>query len=112
MPIDAPGLILRVNFKGLCFVRLTLFGAIWSGHFEGGSAWGWWWGEGGGEVPAAYNSKTISENEIKFVGVVENHRLINLVLFNWLMTSSLRHNDIINVQVFSFRKKFSNNSIF
>ena len=69
-------------------------------------------GGGGGEVPAAYNSKTICENEIKFVGVVENHRLINLVLFNWLMTSSLRHNDIINVQVFSFRKKFSNNSIF
>ena len=27
-------------------------------------------GGGGGEVPAAYNSKTICENEIKFVGLV------------------------------------------
>ena len=38
-------------------------------------------------MPAAYKSKTISDNEIKFVGVVENHRLINLVLFNLLMMS-------------------------
>ena len=30
-------------------------------------------------MPAAYNSKTIKDNEIKFGGVVENHKLINLV---------------------------------
>ena len=30
-------------------------------------------GEGGGGVPAAYNSKTINDNEVKFGGEVENH---------------------------------------
>ena len=28
---------------------------------------------GGGEVPAAYNSKTINDNEMKFGGVVKDH---------------------------------------
>ena len=37
------------------------------GLFEGGSAWG------GGEVPAAYNSKTINDNEMKLGGVVKDH---------------------------------------
>ena len=38
-------------------------------------------------MPTAYNSKTINDNEMKFVGVVEDHKLINLVWFNWRMTS-------------------------
>ena len=42
------------------------------GLFEGGTAWE----EGGGggrKVPAAYNSKTINDNEMKFGGVVKDH---------------------------------------
>ena len=62
---------------------------------------------GGGEgVPAANNSKAISDKETKIGWIVENHRLINLMLFNWLMTSSLSHNDVINAKIFSFRKIF------
>ena len=61
------------------------------------------WGEG---VPAANNSKAISDKETKIGRIVENHRLINLMLFNWLMTSSLSHNDVINAKIFSFRKIF------
>ena len=30
-------------------------------------------------MPAAYNTKTIHGNEMKFGRVVENHKLINLV---------------------------------
>ena len=30
-------------------------------------------------MPAAHNSKTVNDNEMKFDRVVENHRLINLV---------------------------------
>ena len=30
-------------------------------------------GGGGREVPAAYNSKTINDNEMKFGGVVKDH---------------------------------------
>ena len=44
------------------------------GLFEGGSAWG-----RGGGVHAAHNSKTIYDNEMKFCGVVENRKVINLV---------------------------------
>ena len=40
------------------------------GLFEGGSAF--FWGGGGG-VPAAYNSKSIHDNEMKFGGVVKVH---------------------------------------
>ena len=36
-------------------------------------------GGGGGGVPAAHNSETINDNGMKFGGVVENHKLINLV---------------------------------
>ena len=43
-------------------------------------------------MSAAHNSKTI--NEIKLGPVIENHKLINLVLFNCHMTSSLHHNDV------------------
>ena len=60
------------------------------------------------KVPAAHNSKTINDNGMKFGGVVENHKLINSVLFNWLMTSSLRHNDVITVKIFSFYKNLTN----
>ena len=49
------------------------------GLFEGD----WAWGEGGGggkrKVPAAHNSNTLDDNEFEFGGVVENHKLINLV---------------------------------
>ena len=37
-------------------------------------------------MPAARNSKTINDNEIKLNGVVENRKLINFVQFNWQMT--------------------------
>ena len=37
-------------------------------------------------MPADYKSKTINGIENKFGRVVENHKLINLVSFNWLMT--------------------------
>ena len=41
------------------------------GLFEGGAAWGRGGGGGGGrKVPAAYNSKIISDNEMKLDGVV------------------------------------------
>ena len=30
-------------------------------------------GGGGRKVPAAYNSKTINDNEMKFAGVVKDH---------------------------------------
>ena len=30
-------------------------------------------GRGGGGVPAAYSSKTINDNEMKFSGVVKDH---------------------------------------
>ena len=39
--------------------------------FEGGLAWGG--GGGGRKVPAAYNSKTINDNEMKFGGVVTDY---------------------------------------
>ena len=49
-------------------------------------------------MPAAYNSKTINDNEMKLGGVVKDHYLINLVWFNWRMMPSLRHNDVITVK--------------
>ena len=49
-------------------------------------------------VPAAHNSKTITDNEMKFGEVVENHKLINLVPFNCYMASSLHHNDVITAK--------------
>ena len=39
------------------------------GLFEGDATWG----GGGGEVPAAYNSKTINDSEVKLGGVVKDH---------------------------------------
>ena len=37
-------------------------------------------------MPAAHNSKIIYDNEMKLSGAVENHKLINVVLFNCHMT--------------------------
>ena len=47
------------------------FNPIPPGLFEGDSAWGG--GGGGRKVPAACNSKTINDNEMKFGGVVKDH---------------------------------------
>ena len=63
---------------------------------------------GGRKVPAVYNSKTINDNEMKLGGVVKDHWLINLVWFNWRMTSSLRHDDVMTVKILSFYKNFTN----
>ena len=63
-----------VDYNGYSFkLGLSLY-PITPGLFEGGSAWG-----GGRKVPEAHNSKTVNGNGIKFGGVVENHKLINLV---------------------------------
>ena len=51
------------------FGLLTLFG-IPPGLLEGDSALQ---GGGGRKVPAAYNSKTINDNEMKFGGLVKDH---------------------------------------
>ena len=53
-------------------------------------------------MPLAHNSKTVNDDGMKFGGVVEIHKLINLVKFNWVMTSSIRHDDVITVKIFSF----------
>ena len=53
-------------------MSLNCFNPIPPGLFEGGAAWGG--GEGRGrKVPAAYNSKTINDNEVKLGGVVKDH---------------------------------------
>ena len=40
-----------------------------------------WLGRGGGgrKVPVTHNSKATNDNGMKFGGVVENHKLINMV---------------------------------
>ena len=38
-------------------------------------------------MPAAHNSKAVRGIGMKFGRVVKNHKLINLVLLNWQMTS-------------------------
>ena len=58
-------------------------------------------------MPAAHNFKTINDNEMKFAGVVKNHKLIHLVLFNWHMTSSLRHNNVTTVKILNFYKNLA-----
>ena len=73
---------------------------ILPGLFEDGCTCG----EGGGGGPAAHYSKNINDNDKKFIGVVENYKLINLVSFNCHMTSLLRHNDVITVEICSFYK--------
>ena len=67
-------------------------------------------GRGGGRsVPAAYNSKSINDNKMKLGGVVKDHWLINLMWFNWRITSSLRHNDVITVKILSSYETDSTN---
>ena len=68
-----------------------------------------WRGEGW-KVTAAHNSKSIKDNEMKSGGVVESQKLINLVQFNWYMTSLLRHNDVITVNCQSSYKNLANQS--
>ena len=51
--------------------RHDILNPISAGLFEDGSAWGG--GGGGRNVPAACNSKTINDNEMKFGGVVKDH---------------------------------------
>ena len=55
---------------------------------------------------AAHNSKTINNNAIKFGSVAENHKLINLVSFNW-HKASLRNNDVITVKICKIFTKLS-----
>ena len=57
-------------------VALTLrsiLNPIPPGLFEGGSAWGRGGGVVGRKVPAAYNSKTVNDIEMKLGGVVKDH---------------------------------------
>ena len=68
---------------------------IQPGLFEGDWAWG------RGEV------QKVPDNVMKFGGVVENHKLINLESFNWPITSSLHHNDFINVKIWRFYKNLT-----
>ena len=65
-------------------------------------------GGGGQKVLGAYNSKSINNNEMKFGEVVNDHKLINFVWFNWRVTSSLHHNDVITVKILSCYKNFTN----
>ena len=58
----------------------------------------------GRNVPAAHNSKTVHGIGIKFGRVVENRKLINLVQFNWQMTSLLCDTDVITVEILDFYK--------
>ena len=53
-------------------------------------------------MPVAHNSKTIHGIEMRFGRIVENHKLINLVQFNWQMMSSFHHNDVITVEILDF----------
>ena len=55
-------------------------------------------GWGRRKVPAAYSSKAIDGL------AVEHNKPFNLVSFNWQMTSSLRHNDVITVEILDFYK--------
>ena len=54
-------------------------------------------------MPAACNSTTtINGIEMKFGLVVRNDEVINLLLLNWLMTSSFNHNGVITVKILGF----------
>ena len=57
--------------KKIYKIVVSCFNPIPPGLFESGSAWGG--GGGGRKVPAAYNSNTINDNEMKFGGVVKDH---------------------------------------
>ena len=55
-------------------------------------------------MPAVHNFKTIYGIEMKFGRVVENHKLVNLVQFNWQIASSLRHNNVTTVKILILTK--------
>ena len=59
-------------------------------------------GGGGGNCLRPITLKLFIHIEMKFERVVKNHKLINLVRFNWQMTSSLRHNDATIVEILNF----------
>ena len=80
---------------------LCLINSIQPGLFLGALARS---GEERRKAPAAHNSKIIHGIEMKFGRVVESRKLINLVQFNWRMTSSLRHNDVITVEILDFHE--------
>ena len=67
-----PKLLVKQNTMNInefnSFLNLFRLGFLRVARLRGGG--------GGGEgrkVPTAYNSKTINDNEMKFVGVVEDH---------------------------------------
>ena len=72
---------------------MLMLNPIQPGLFEGNWAWqgarGGGGGGEGGKCPRPI-TQTINDNEMKFGGVVENQKLINLVSFNCRKTSSLR----------------------
>ena len=47
-------------------------------------------------------SKAIHANEKKFGRVLEYHKRIDLVLFDWHVMSSSRHNDVITIGILDF----------
>ena len=62
----------RIFFPSFFYVCFNCsFNPIPPGLFEDGAAW--WGGGGGGGVPAAYNSKTINDNDMKLGGLVKDH---------------------------------------
>ena len=70
--------IFRCQSKALLYSMWAFLDGAWAfGGGRGGGGGGGGGLEGG--VPAAYNSKTIQDIEMKFVGVVENNKLIGLV---------------------------------
>ena len=81
-----------------CCSLLTLSGP---GFFGMPGPWGGGEGRGAESARGPY-SKTIDGIEMKFGKVVENHKLINLVGFNWQMTLSLPHNDVTTVEILDF----------
>ena len=64
--------LIKLGVKSLKSLTIFRLGFLRVAQFGGG-------GGGGRKVPAAYNSKTINHNEMKFAGVVKDHKLINLV---------------------------------
>ena len=63
--------VFSINVLSYSFAANYHLNPVPPGLFKGGAAWGG--GGGGRKVPAAYNSKTINDNEMKFAGVVKDH---------------------------------------
>ena len=63
-------------------------------------------GGGGHGRKCRYNSTTINDIDIEIAGLVENHKLINLVWFKWHVKSSLCYKGFIIVKILAgFLKK-------